>query len=191
MAGFLYHIRHGDLQVSRNGSIGRRRERFREVSRTMMMTTRRKAFFISHVPPAHYFFEKRSILESILLILFSCSSMAGFLYHIRHGDLQVSRNGSIGRRRERFREVSRTMMMTTRRKAFFISHVPPAHYFFEKRSILESILLILFSCSSMAGFLYHIRHGDLQVSRNGSIGRRRERFREVSRTMMMTTRRKA
>ena len=145
-------------------------------------------FFISHVPPAHSFFEKRSILESILLILFSCSSMAGFLYHIRHGDLHVSRNGW---RRERFREVSRTMMMTTRRKAFFISHVPPAHYFFEKRSILESILLILFSCSSMAGFLYHIRHGDLQVSRNGAIGRRRECFREVSRTMMMTTRRKA
>ena len=146
-------------------------------------------YLISHVPPAHSFFEKRSILESILLI--SCSSMAGFLYHIRHGDLQVSRNGAIGRRRERFREVSRTMMMTTRRKASFISHVPSAHYFFEKRSILESILLILFSCSSMAGFLYHIRHGDLQVSRNGSIGRRRERFREVSRTMMMTTRRKA
>ena len=148
-------------------------------------------FFICHVPPAHSFFEKRSILESILLILFSCSYMAGFLYHIRHGDLQVSRNGAIGRRRERFREVSRTMMMTTRRKAFFISHVPPAHSFFEKRTILEGILLILFSCSSMAGFLYLIRHGDLQVSRNGAIGRRRERFREVSRTMMMTTRRKA
>ena len=145
------------------------------------------------MPPAHSFFEKRTILEGILLIrgnlLFSCSSMDGFLYHIRHRYLHVTRQGSIGRRRERFRQVSRTMMMTTRRKAFFISHVPPAHYFFEKRSILESILLI--SCSSMAGFLYLIRHGDLQVSRNGAIGRRRECFRQVSRTMMMTTRRKA
>ena len=36
-------------------------------------------FFICHVPPAHSFFEKRSILESILLIIFSCSSMAGFI----------------------------------------------------------------------------------------------------------------